>query len=167
MKKAKVSPWKKIITIAICIAIPLCLGFTSAGLTGNAMSKFGQFNQPPLAPPAWLFPVAWTALYILMGLASYFIFIYKPKTKKDARIRVAALVLYCIQLVFNFAWSPIFFGAGAYAFALVWLVAMLFMVIAVVFLTHERITPAMWCLIPYVLWCMFATYLNIGVMLLN
>lgn len=159
--------WKKVITVAVCIAIPLCAGFLSAAITGDAMKKFGQFNQPPLAPPAWLFPVAWTIMYILMGIASYFILMYKPKTKKESKMRIAALVLYCVQLVFNFVWSPVFFLVGDYFFALMWLLAMWLMVIIVMFLIRERSMPAMWCLLPYVLWCLFAMYLNVGILLLN
>ena len=165
-KKSKFE-WKKVATVAICVLIPLCAGLISAAITGDAMKKFGDFNQPPLAPPAWLFPVAWTILYVLMGIASYFIFAYKPKTKKEKKMRVAALVLYCIQLAFNFAWSPLFFLLGDYVLALFWLLLMWLMLMAVMFLIRERAMPAMWCLLPYALWCLFAMYLNAGVMLLN
>ena len=168
-KKAKKLgfPWRKVITMAVCIAIPLCGGFISAGITGDAMKEFGQFNQPPLAPPAWLFPVAWTILYALMGIASYFFFVYKPKTKKEKRFRLAALILYCAQLVLNFIWSPIFFGMGDFGFALIVLLIMWLMIVAIMFLIRERSMPAMWCLLPYALWCLFAMYLNVGILLLN
>ena len=159
--------WKKAITMAICIAIPVAMGVISAMITGGAMKKFGQFNQPPFSPPAWLFPVAWTILYVLMGIASYFIFAMKPKDKKEAKFRTTALVLYVAQLVLNFVWSPIFFLANNYFVALIVLLVMWLMTIVVMFLIRERSMPAMWCLLPYVLWCLFAMYLNVGIMLLN
>ena len=159
--------WKKVVTIAICILIPLAVGILSSVITGSAMKKFDQFNKPPLAPPAWLFPVAWTILYILMGIASYLIFVYKPKTKKEIKIKKAALILYVLQLVFNFVWSPLFFLAGNFFFALIWLIAMWLMIVVIMLIIRERCMPAMWCLLPYLLWCLFATYLNAGIMMFN
>ena len=165
-KKCKWS-WKKAITMAICVAIPLAVGGISAAISGNAMSKFGEFNQPPLAPPAWLFPVAWTIIYILMGIASYFIFAYQPKNKKEKKVRMAALVLYIGQLAFNFAWSPIFFLAENYILALAWLIVMWLMIVVIVLLARKRFEKVMWLLLPYVVWCLFAMYLNANIMMLN
>ena len=163
-----VSGKKKFWTIALFIAIPVILGFVSSLISGNmAESYTGSFVNPPYAPPAWLFPVAWTILYILMGLASYFIFACKSKTKKERKYRCAALVLYFLQLAINFAWSPVFFGAGNYFLALIMLMVMWLMLLASMFIIRERCMPAMWCLLPYALWCLFAMYLNIGVLLLN
>lgn len=159
--------WKKAITMAICVAIPLAVGMASAAITGGAMKKFGQFNQPPLSPPAWLFPVAWTILYILMGVAAYFIFTFKPQTERDKKVRIAALILFCGQLAFNFAWSPIFFLKNEFFIALMWLLAMWLMIIMIMMLMRKRSMVAMWCLLPYVLWCLFAMYLNASIMMLN
>lgn len=145
------------------VALPLFVGFASAAITGDAMSSFGSFNQPPLSPPAWLFPVAWTALYILMGIASFFI-LRLDSSVKTKRMMIG---LYIAQLGFNFAWSPVFFLMGAYWFALGWLVAMLAMVAALAVLVFKHSKAAFFCLVPYVAWCSFATYLNLGVALLN
>ena len=62
--------WKKLI---ICIAIPLLVGGLSALLTQSSMETFEMVNKPPLSPPGWLFPVVWTILYVLMGIASYLV----------------------------------------------------------------------------------------------
>ena len=72
-KAGTLSTWGKIWRIALAIAVPLGGGFIISLFTRNAMMKFADFNQLPLSPPAWLFPVAWTILYILMGIASYLI----------------------------------------------------------------------------------------------
>lgn len=163
-----VSGKKKFWTIALFIAIPVVLGFVSSLISGNMAENYtDSFVNPPYAPPAWLFPVAWTALYILMGLASYFIFACKSRTRKERKYRYAALVLYFLQLAINFAWSPVFFGAGNYFLALIMLMVMWLMLIVSMFLIRERCMPAMWCFLPYALWCLFAMYLNIGVFLLN
>lgn len=76
------------------ISIPLAVGGLSALLTGDGMQSFQTVNQPPLSPPAWLFPLVWTILYILMGIASYLV-VGKEGSSK-------ALTLYAVQLIFNF-----------------------------------------------------------------
>lgn len=64
--------WKKLI---ICILIPLAVGGASAFLTRDGIQVFEWINKPPLSPPAWLFPVAWTILYVLMGISSYLVLV--------------------------------------------------------------------------------------------
>ena len=159
---SSLSTWGKIWRIALCIAVPLGGGFVISLLTQSAMSKFGQFNQPPLAPPAWLFPIAWTILYILMGLASYFIWACSKKgTNKEV------LILYGLQLVMNFAWTPIFFNLEQYWFAFAWLIAMWIVIIIMMVKTKKISTAAFVMLLPYILWCTFAAYLNCGIAILN
>ena len=96
--------FKKILKVGLFIAIPLLIGGLSALITMGNMQLFDSINKPPLAPPKWLFPVAWTILYIMMGIASYFLY------KADSEEGREALVLYGIQLFFNFWWSIIFFN---------------------------------------------------------
>ena len=153
--------------MAICVILPVGVGLLSSMLTGEAMSKFGDFVKPPLAPPAWLFPVAWTILYIAMGVASYFIIMKPARTKQDKFERKVCIVIYLAQLAFNFVWSPLFFLAGDYFFALMWLIVMWIMIIVLMFWARRRSMVAVWLLLPYALWCLFATYLNAGIMLLN
>lgn len=104
--------FKKLI---FCIAIPLAVGGISALLTSNTMETFSTINKPPLSPPAWLFPVVWTILYVLMGIASYLV-LTSEKPNRDA------LTTYAIQLAFNFFWSIIFFNFELYLLAFIWLV---------------------------------------------
>ena len=162
-----ISTWRKIVTMAICVVIPVVVGLLSSALTGEAMSKFGDFSKPPLAPPSWLFPVAWTLLYIAMGVASYFIIMKPARTKQEKFERKVCIVIYLAQLAFNFVWSPLFFLAGEYFFALMWLIAMWIMIVVLMFWARKRSMAAVWLLLPYALWCLFAMYLNAGIMLLN
>ncbi len=90
--------WKKLI---LCIVIPLAVGGLSALSTRGGMEIFQSLNKPALAPPSWLFPVAWTILYILMGVASYLVLVSEKPYHK-------ALDIYGVQLAFNYLW-PIFF----------------------------------------------------------
>lgn len=165
----RLSTWGKIWRIALAIAVPLCGGFIISLFTRDAMSKFGSFNQPPLAPPAWLFPVAWTALYVLMGMASYFIWKkgYDSKKAADKSASKTALIIYGIQLVFNFVWTPLFFSLGWYWPAFAWLLVMWALIIFLMVKAYRISRPAFWMLLPYIIWCTFAAYLNCGIAILN
>lgn len=165
----KLSTWGKIWRIALAAAVPLCGGFIISLFTRDAMSKFGSFNQPPLAPPAWLFPVAWTVLYVLMGLASYFIWKkgYDSRKAADKSASKTALIIYGIQLVFNFVWTPLFFSLGWYWPAFAWLLVMWVLIIVLMMKAYRISRPAFWMLLPYIIWCTFAAYLNCGIAMLN
>lgn len=165
--KAKMSVGGRVIRIIFCILAPLAVGAMSALLTMDTMHRFSEMEQPPLAPPAWLFPIAWTILYILMGLASWLIFWGGYKDRKKAKIATAALVIYGIQLVLNFCWSPIFFNFKLYWVALGVLAVMWILIIVLIIKACKLSRGAAWCLIPYLLWCTFAAYLNAGVAMLN
>ncbi len=153
----------KIKTLVIFILIPLLVGGISALLTMGSMKDFALLNKPPLSPPGWLFPVVWTVLYILMGISSYIIYTAPVSDEKALK----ALIPYGIQLIFNFFWSIIFFNLNWYLFAFVWLVAMLLFIIITYKRFYEISKPAAFLLVPYILWTVFAGYLNFGVYLLN
>ncbi|MBE6778434.1 MAG: tryptophan-rich sensory protein [Ruminococcaceae bacterium] len=151
--------WKKLL---LCLAIPLAVGGLSALLSGN-MEHFETLEKPPLAPPGWLFPVVWTILFLMMGLASYLVAVSDaPPTEKQRALRV-----YGLQLGFNFLWSILFFRFEEYLFAFIWLV-ILWVLIAITLLRFVRIRPAAGrLLVPYLAWVTFAGYLNFGIYLLN
>lgn len=144
----------------ICLAIPLAVGGLSALLTKNSMDTFAAINKPVLSPPGWLFPVVWTILYILMGIASYLVLISeKPHT--------AAFTVYGIQLIFNFFWSIIFFDLELYMFAFIWLVILWFLILKTTCMFYQISKPAGYLMLPYLLWVTFAGYLNLSIYLLN
>ena len=153
----------KIRPLLIALAIPLAVGVLAALLSRGNMDLFDTVRKPPLSPPAWLFPVAWTVLYLLMGLASYRAYTARAATAQKNR----ALLFYAAQLVFNFFWPLLFFNLGAFTFAFIWLAALLALILVttVKFYTLDR--PAGYLLIPYILWVLFAGYLNLGIALLN
>ena len=92
---------KQKLKCAATIALPLLVGGFSSYLTGDAMARFGAFNQPPLAPPGWLFPVVWTVLYLMMGIASWLILSAPVQANKNygarARFGSMAFSLYSIS----------------------------------------------------------------------
>lgn len=168
-KSAKISTWGKIWRISLAIAVPLGGGLIVSLFTRDAMTKFGSFNQPPLSPPAILFPIVWTILYVLMGLASYFIWKkgQDSRKKSERSLSRAAFIVYFVQLVFNFAWTPFFFILDLFWFAFVWLLAMWVLVLSLVIISYKISKPSFWMLLPYLLWCTFAAYLNCSIAILN
>lgn len=151
--------WKKLL---ICIAIPLAVGGLSALLTQDSMEAFGALNQPPLSPPGWLFPVVWTILYVLMGIASYLV-VTAPHTPATA----PALSAYATQLFFNFCWSLFFFNGQQYLFAFIWLVVLWGLILVTLYRFYRIAPTAGYLLIPYLVWVTFAGYLNLGIAILN
>ena len=166
-KQKKSNKFKNFWVAAGMIALPLVVGMIASGLTSDAMMQFGELNQPPLAPPAWLFPVAWTILYILMGVASYLIYRLKPRAKKEKKLQKAETIVYLVQLFFNFMWTLLFFRWELRYFAFGWLMLMWGMILALIIMTAKNQKAAAWCLVPYLLWCAFAAYLNIMIAVLN
>ena len=150
-------------SLAISILIPLAVGGLSALFTVGSMKDFAAMNQPPLSPPGWLFPVVWTILYTLMGIASYIIL--ETPTKDDSKER--AFKSYFLQLAFNFLWSIIFFSFGAYEIAFAWLLILLplILITTVRFLRISK--PAALLMLPYIAWVAFAGYLNLAIATLN
>ena len=149
--------------LIICLLIPLAVGGLAAWLTMGSMEQFASLAQPPLSPPGWVFPVAWTILYLLMGWASFLI--WKSDAPQVEKKR--ALTLYGVQLAVNFVWPLLFFRAGLYGFALIWLVILLVLVVETMLAFGRIDRRAAWLLVPYILWLLFAAYLNAGVWLLN
>lgn len=151
--------WKKLI---VCLLIPLAVGGLATLLSGG-MSGYQSFNQPPLSPPGWVFPVVWTILYLLMGYASYRVLVSGAEPEKIRR----ALTFYGAQLALNFLWPIVFFGFELYLAAFFILIALW----VLIFLCMRAFTKidgkAADLLLPYLLWVTFAGYLNLGVYLLN
>lgn len=151
--------WK---LLAICLVIPLAAGGLSALVSGG-MADYDQLNQPPFSPPGWVFPFVWTALYLLMGYASYRVATADAAVEEKRR----ALIFYAVQLLVNFLWSPIFFGLELRLTAFFVLVILWVLVYITMRLFSKIDERAGDLLLPYILWVTFAGYLNIGTFLLN
>ena len=120
-------------------------------------------NKPPLSPPAFLFPIVWTILYILMGISAYLII------KSDANLeeKTKALKIYIYQLIVNFLWPIFFFNLKWYFFSFLWIL-LLWVLIIVMIREFSRISKtAGYLLVPYLLWVTFATYLTFAIWVLN
>ena len=150
--------WQKIKPYVIACLIPLLVGGLASWLTKDYT---GGYNQPPLSPPDWLFPIAWTILYILMGISSAIVY------QGYHRNRERALLLYILQLGLNFIWTIVFFRFQAYMLAVIILMTMILVITAMILDFYKINYLAGWLQVPYLYWCFFALYLTIGVYILN
>lgn len=156
----KKSTWK---TYAFWIIFTEVVGGLSGWLTreGTRINN-ATIEQPPLSPPSIVFPIVWSILFALMGIGAARIYL---ATASNARSR--SLLLFLIQLAFNFFWSIIFFNFQNFGLALIWLIT-LWILILFMILSFQKVDKLAACLqIPYLIWVTFAAYLNFGVWLLN
>lgn len=163
MKKVAFMEKYKIVPFFVSIGIPLGVGALSSLFTQDTMAQYQQLKQPSFAPPGWIFPVVWTILYILMGIASYMVYRTKgkqPDTKK-------ALLLYITQLVVNFFWGILFFGLEWRGIALLWLLLLWLLIVLTAVRFYEIRKTAAFLMVPYILWVSFAGILNYAVWQLN
>ena len=149
--------------LAIAILLPLAVGSVAAYITSDAMVKFYMMNKPPLSPPGWLFPVVWSILYVMMGIASYLIY---QMDAKDEDVK-KSMKLYLAQLGVNFFWSILFFRFEWYLAAFLWLV-LLWILIFLTMRQYKKLNKtACYLMLPYLFWVTFAGYLNLGIYFLN
>ena len=141
------------------ILIPIVAG----GIIGFAISGFIDYNtlnKPPLSPPGFIFGIIWSILYILMGI-SYGIL--DTRNLADEKVNTA----YYLQLIVNILWPVLFFVLKARLLSSIWIVLLLVLIIYMIVTFNKKNKLAAYLQIPYLMWTAFATYLNIGVYLLN
>lgn len=137
-------------------------------ILGTIFQKFASFdyetiNKPYLAPPKIVFPIVWTILYILIAISAY---IFDSKSD-DREEKIRGLIIFYIGLLFNALWPLFYFTLNLKLFAAIWL-GMLYVISAsnfVAFRKKDKISG--YLLIPYLIWLLFALYLNIGTAILN
>ena len=145
------------------ILLAEAVGALSGWLTREGTEIYAQtILKPPLSPPGWVFPVAWSILYALMGIGAARVSLSPPSGERSR-----GLNLWIVQLVINFFWSPIFFNLQAFGPAFFWLLLLWVLVLWMVFVFRKVDPLAAKLQIPYLLWLTFAAYLNFGVWYLN
>lgn len=148
----------------VTVPFILLLGFASGRLfpSGEANSWYQMLQKPAETPPGWAFPVAWTALYVLLGLALAMIV-----NARGSRLRGPALVLFALQMAANLAWSPLFFGFHQVSAALVLIGVILALALATTILFARIRKGAAWLMAPYLIWLCYAGFLNYRIDQLN
>lgn len=141
------------------ILIPVLVG----GIVGFFISgsiDYNSLEKPFLSPPSITFPIVWTILYILMGI-SYAIL------ESNSLVNSKINSIYYLQLFFNALWPIAFFLLKWRLFAFIWIIILAILIIIMIARFYEKQKTAAWLQVPYLLWALFATYLNFGVYLLN
>ena len=153
----------RIATYLFWILLAEGVGGAAGWLTRDSVGLYTErIVQPPLSPPAWVFPVVWGLLYALMGISAA-----RIALAPGARDRSRSLWIFGLQLAMNFFWSILFFRFQMFGLALIWLAA-LWGVILWMITVFARVEPlAARLQIPYLVWVAFAGYLNLGVWILN
>src|SRR5690606_19653779 len=113
---------------------------------------YDDLAKPPFNPPSWLFGPVWTVLYVLIAIAGWRIWRVAPRS--------AAMLLWFVQMILNWLWSPAFFGAEAPWLAFAIIVPMLAAILAFIAQARRIDRPAAWLFVPYAAWVAFATLLN-------
>ena len=145
----------------ISVLITLAAGGISGFLVRNSMSVYETLNKPVLSPPGIVFPIVWTVLYIMMGIAAGRIY------NSDFQDRGGLLSIYALQLFFNAIWPIIFFGVQWLLLSFVWLIVLWLLIIIMTAGFYKADKGAAYLLIPYLVWVTFAGYLNLGICILN
>lgn len=142
------------------IGTALAAGVIGA-LLGGDFSVVQQWNAPPLAPPSWLFFPVWTILYTLMGIAAYLVW------QTGDIDRMQSIAVYFLQLAVNVLWPLFFFRLQWHLFSFFWLLLLVVLVAYTIKRFSAHSTVAAWLLLPYFVWLLFASYLNLGYYVLN
>lgn len=145
----------------ISLLIPLGIGFISGLISMGGIKNFNSLIKPFLSPPGFIFPIVWTILYILMGISSYLIY------NENDYYSSFSLKIYALNLFVNFLWSPLFFGLGLRLFSFIWIVVLDIVVSYMIYNFYKVNKKAAYLQIPYLIWCIYATYLNLAFYLLN
>lgn len=151
----------KLKKLLLYLGATFAFGLIGALLGGGTGQIYTSINKPPFSPPGIVFPIVWSILYLLMGLAAYFL-----SNERNAKTSVL-LKLYWSQLILNALWPLVFWRLEAYVAAAVIIVAILTLVIIITVKALKINKLSAYLLIPYILWLLFALYLNIGIAVLN
>jgi tryptophan-rich sensory protein len=148
----------------VTVPLVLLLGFGSGRLVpvGSENRWYQLLTLPAIRPPDWAFPVAWTTLYVLLGLAIAIVL-----NARGARGRGTAITLFVVQMAMNLAWTPLFFGAHQVSYALFLIVLLFFTALATTFAFGRVRSQAAWLMVPYLAWLVTATALNYQIDRLN
>lgn len=153
-------PGRRFVRLLACIAVSFLPGLFGGQFEPGAW--YAGLEKSPLTPPGWVFPVAWSALYLAMGVA---LFLFLERARRGDRL--PGLVLFGAQLVLNGAWSWLFFGLERPGLALVEIVALWALILATLVAFGRQRRAAAGLLVPYLAWVSFAAYLNFEIWRLN
>ena len=132
------------------------VGFFIGKMTQNNISKwYNGLIKSPLNPPDFIFPIAWGFLYVILAIVGWYL--YKNKNRKNRKL---IFNLYIIQIFMNWMWTPLFFKWHMITFSFFWIVGMILLTLGTLLLCIKHFKLISILLSPYLLWLIFASYLN-------
>lgn len=143
----------------IYLFTPLVIGMIIGLIVSNS-NNYNDLIKPPLSPPNIVFPIIWTIIYLLIGIAFY---IFK-NTNNDSK---SDNIIYYVQLIVNALWSIIFFNLKWYLVSIIWILILIILIYMLLNIFKSKSIKSYYLFIPYLIWVVFATYLNIGIYALN
>lgn len=150
----------KVFTLIICFLIVMLVAFLGSLFTGpNTQTDWYQQIKPAITPPNFVFPIAWTTLFLLIAISLYLA--WTSSKDKDDKKKVAWV--FGINLVLNILWSLFFFGLRNPLLGFIEIILFWITIWMMIFVTRKINKASMWLLVPYLLWVGFAAILN-GIM---
>ncbi len=147
--------------IILYVLLTIGIGVLGAVLAGNISGSYQALVKPPLSPPGIVFPIVWNILYLFLGTGAYIL-------STETNVSVSSLLkLYWIQIVLNAVWSIVFWRFEWYAFAAILIGVLLILGILMIARSYPINKVSALLFVPYLLWLLFALYLNIGIAVLN
>lgn len=148
----------RIVTHILFVVFVLGCGLL-IGINNIPGEWYQSLVKPSFNPPNWIFAPVWSVLYVIIGFVG-------ARTFVDHR-HSAAMRLWVAQMIFNFAWSPLFFGLHEIALALIVIIALLISIVALIVVSRRRDYLSAVLFVPYLAWVAFATLLNASIFLMN
>ena len=155
----------KLYKILVMVVTCLVVGYLSSNVTQTSVNTwYPTLNKPSFTPPNWAFPVAWTTLYIFMGIAAGLVW---SRIEYEADVVRKSLTYFAIQLALNALWSYLFFGLKNPLLALIEIV-LLWLMIYETYAQFKKVSKiAGYLFIPYLIWVTYASALNASIWWLN
>lgn len=151
--------WSSLLALALSVAVAMAAASTGAIFKPGIW--YERLAKPAWTPPNWAFPVVWSTLYLAMAISSWLVW------KAGGAAATLALAVYGLHLLFNAAWSWIFFGLRRLDLAMAELTLFWLSILVVILLFAGFSSTAAWLLVPYLAWVSIAGFLNWRLLMLN
>lgn len=162
-QREQTSKKEKIISSLIFFFYIFFFGYRGNVMEGAQKTFYDSLIKPSITPPEWVFPFVWTALFILIGLSAYYVWNFY----KSDHYRKLFILLYAVNGLLVFLWPYVFFTKQAIITALYIIVALIIVIELMILAAFKTNHKAAYLLVPYLIWVLFATYLNTSFIALN
>lgn len=153
----------KLMKLIVWIVLFESIGFLLGLLTqANIYPWYEHLSKSSLTPPGFIFSAVWSLLYALLAVIAW---ILTDADNKACSKKVC--VLFALQMLMNWAWTPLFFGLHWLILSAIWLVSLTFLNLILIIEVKKTDKTVAWLLTPYLLWLGFASYLNVYIALMN